>query len=191
MQKRNIDFLRIIVTPLVICFVFFSCKQNISSESSSYSLECVYYTKFIQKPIEFNVSYSKDFINTELRYKKNGKSILRKKYYKFINYAYYELKVNKHFEDEISDTIYVISFYPRDTSFNYEFNYEKYFSNLPRGYDDWTYRIRKINRNLFSLTKKHLKDTTFKEEYYFDNDFIITGVDIYEAADTLMFKRKY
>ncbi len=172
---------------LIVFIALSSCNMNESKKTVSYNLKCSYYSKLYEKPINLKVVDSANSINMFFEYKRNGKGVERQRTFKFIKDGYYEIKLNKHFDDDIVDSIYTLALTKKDTVFNYEFDTEKYPPSLPKGFDDWKYSIKSIGKDIFSLTKNHLRDSTFKEEFLYDKNYKIVGVNIYQASDTLMF----
>ena len=52
------------------------------------------------------------------------------------------------------------------------------------------YAIKRVDGNHYSLTKSHLIDSTFKEVYVYDKDFILQEVTLYLGGDTLVFSHE-
>lgn len=185
--NRNINLM-----VILICLCLISCDSDFKSSpnSKAYDLVCIKHSIKYQQPISLTIDDSLEFINLNMSYLVNNKKEVRIRTLKKINGVYYELKLNTHFNDNNVDSIYTLALSLKDTSYKYIFDEEKYTPSMPKGYDEWQYTIKKINNNKYSLTKRHLRDLTIKEEYFYDKNFLFTDINMYRASDTLIFSSK-
>jgi hypothetical protein len=143
--------------------------------------------KHTSKEIDSNakiiVNYDENRINLDLQYIKENTLIRRIKTYKRINNQLYEQRpIQVYPEFKTIDSISVLSFSSKDTSFDYIDRAKYPHSTMPRGWDDWHYTITSNK-----LTKINISDSNFVEEYYFDNLFRIKRVNLFYGTDTLIF----
>ncbi|MCB9251854.1 MAG: hypothetical protein H6605_05265 [Flavobacteriales bacterium] len=171
-----------------IVTTYISCKDYKRHDSNK--LECIYSSRKFKNPVFAIIKDSFNYTKFEYSTIIQGRKFKRIHTYKRLNEAQYELLINNHFSDSQIDSIYVLSFLKKDTTFDFEFDYSKYESTLPKGWNDWEFVIKKIGHRNFKLTKNHKLDSNFKEEFYFDENFFISSINLFYDTDTLKFINK-
>lgn len=183
MKKASNLFIYILV--LTLFFAGCTSDKNHNEESKEYSLKPYHFSNAIKNP-KFTVKAYDNAFELNMSFIKNGKLVNKIRLYKMKGDIYFEQKLLKHFDSERIDTIDVPYFMKKDTSFKYVFDIEKFEPNAPPGWDDWNFTLKR-ETDFYKLSKRHLSDSTFKEEYYFDKYFRFKGIKIVENRDTLMF----
>lgn len=170
----------IIILTLII---FAGCtKQN---DNSSYILNKNNSSKIFDSASAFLENKNNELL-IQIEFSKN--KTLFKKTRKFIkkNNVYYEIIVINHFEIQKHDTLPVLSFALRDTTFNFKLDYEQVKPMTLIGIYNWSYNIKKMQNNQYSLTKINLVDSTLKEEFLFDKNYNIKKISFFNSNDTLV-----
>lgn len=179
---RNIIFYSLI-------FLLTCCKNEVSnSGDKSYQLKPIHNSKTIEGVPKIEIYDSASYIKIVIDYTKNGKPQKSIKTFVRIKGSYYEQKLISNYENRIVDTVNVLSFAKKDTTVTYVYGDADHPAYLPEGFDDWRYTISMMNKDSFKLIKNHLRDSSFVEEFYFDDSFAIKKVNLYYSTDTLMFQ---
>jgi hypothetical protein len=171
---------------LIVFIIFNGCFTSKSKETLYY-LHKQHSSYLVQgKPIA-KIECNDTLIRLTIEYYKKNKPITKVKVFQKFDNQLYEQKLITNFENKVIDTVFVLASSKNDTSVIYKYNCRRYISSMPHGFDDWIYQIQ--NAAGHKLTKKHLTDSTFKEEFYFDNNYRLQKLNLYYGSDTLMFEK--
>lgn len=181
MHKKNTKKMRYNVLYLIIvAAIFFSCSDH---------------NKIINQHVQSSkafdsVAYKTELSGTKLRvyisFLKHGKRY--EKFRQFVKTGdfYSEQYAIKYYIKEDIDTILIPTFVCKDTSFKKIFNYDNPSIMAPQGFYDWSYNIKRQPDGLFLLAKQNLTDTTWKEFFWYDKDFVIDRMHFINSGDTLI-----
>lgn len=167
---------------LILIFTVISCKEN---AISTYKLSDKGSSKTFDS-LSGLLEYKNDNLFVYITYFKNHKWYKKTRKFTRMRNAYYEQIVVNHFDNQKTDTISVFSFGTKDTTFKFELDYEKMKPAGIYGFYDWSYNIKSQNNNLFVLTRENLVDSTFREEFIYDSQFIIQKMNFINSTDTLI-----
>lgn len=172
--------------PLLL--ILGSCGIN-STSNETENLKIIYQSSQIENKPSVSVEKSKGTLQITINFNKLGKDHKQFTKFKFKDGGYYQVKEITNLENKIIDTLYLLSFSTKDTSYVYEYNFNKYPPIIPKGLDDWNFRISSCGVGNYKLLKVNTADANFREEYDFDENFNIDSINIYHGSDTLMFAK--
>ncbi|MBC7412909.1 MAG: hypothetical protein H7331_10720 [Bacteroidia bacterium] len=168
-----------------ILLLLLGCKKGPNNKSLNYNLNSYYLSSKIKKA-NVNIIQTVNSIELVFSFEKSNKNTIRIFSFRKKGDAYFYKKIINHFEDSKIDTVDMPYFFKKDTSYNYILDVEKYQATLPEGFEEWRFTTLKKN-NLYILTKQHLKDPNFKEDYSFDDSMIFFNIKLYHGTDTILF----
>lgn len=174
-----------------VLVTFISCtdEKEKGGNNFNYDLNTICYSGEIENPVNISVFDSANLLRIKILYTKKHKEIKSIRTFKLVNNSYYELILNTHFTDNVVDSIYTLAFTKKDTIYNYIFDDEKYVNAWPKGFDDWKYSIQKNVNQTYSLTRTHLRNSAFKEEFIYDEGFKFERINLFYGTDTMMFSK--
>lgn len=180
MHKKNIKMRYNILHLVIVVVAFFSCNNqnkitNKNKQSSKAFDSVVYKTELSGTKLRIYIS----FLKHGKRYEKFRSFVKTGDFYSEQYAIKYYIKGNV-------DTVFIPAFICKDTSFEKVFNYDKPSIMAPQGFYDWSYNIKKQSDGLFLLAKQNLTDTTWKEFFWYDKDFVIDRMQFINSGDTLI-----
>ncbi len=184
-ERQGKEVTKVKLLNLLILFIFCSCSQSKMDnrkKEAGYGIKVIYNSKLVKNP-SFYIDTKSNSFETTLKFYKKIKPIIRIRKFKKLGNIFVEEKALNNFDSDSIDTVYVPYFLMKDTIFE---NYTN-GGTLPKGWDDWRHEVKVVNENEFKLTKTLIVDAGFKEEYFYDSNFRISRVNIYQGGDTVMF----
>jgi hypothetical protein len=171
--------------------IFLSCNSGSvaikNSSGISYNLKPKHTSQQIEQPIKLTIVDSTNLKVVKLSFFKNGRIVTINRFFKLIGNTYFERRLNNYFDNNEIDTLYTTAFLLKDTQYTHDLEPKKN-QVRPKEFEDWEYINKKIDSNEYLLVKKHLHDSSFKEEFVYDELFKLKKINFFHGSDTLMFE---